>query len=643
MTQSTVNAQGVNVIHTERSYQSIALVDLSYLFKVKYHGAGIGAPPNAGAERTLDELREISAEVDHMIVCLDYPPYHRRDRYEPYKAQRETPPAEEIGQKKALIEQLKHLGYRAARAKSFEADDCIATLAWNYSVWCPDVRIVATDKDAAQCITERVTQYVPAVAGRPSERRNRAACFEKFGVYPEEMRLFQALMGDKDDNIPGVRTVGKVKAKTVIEELRKARLPPDLAGLAAYIGEHKKTGGEWTAIAAQWESLKLSLELVTLELHVPLDIEGLLEKRAADPRPVPAPMGVELELFEGNETPMAVHDQPLALDPAEHDRLRELYTGEPPRERLEEVADHVQQSYPRTSREAALEAADRVLKPRIGKDPNADAVLQEKAEERNADRAAREQHEREKQKEREAQPRPGVAKAQVRVTSGAPANDAPPVHTAGTLLDIGPHVAISSAAEAARVTSIIKQTQEYGLVDARLQPMDLQAARTLSVWFHKGGLYVKKFGSPEAIFTIMMRGLGFGMNVQTALEAFHIVEGKPSTSADAIRALAERDPNCEYFMLVSSDDEHATWETKHRKQPRPRQYTYTIERAKKVPQFWVKDRWGGDPNWVKIPEEMLVKTAGSKLARIVYPGAVLGLYCPEELNGGVIDAVGEAA
>ena len=57
-----------------------------------------------------------------------------------------------------------------------------------------------------------------------------------------------------------------------------------------------------------------------------------------------------------------------------------------------------------------------------------------------------------------------------------------------------------------------------------------------------------------------------------------------------------------------------------------------MAQAQLVPELFRKDKWSKDGNWVKRPQEMLVKTAGAKLARLVYPGACLGLYCPEEMG-----------
>lgn len=189
----------------------------------------------------------------------------------------------------------------------------------------------------------------------------------------------------------------------------------------------------------------------------------------------------------------------------------------------------------------------------------------------------------------------------------------------------------SAPAEPPKPTAAIVRHPEYGDVDQDLQPMDLTSARSISKWAYNGNLY-PAFKSPEAIFTILSRGRELGLGWTTALAGFHLIEGKPSASADLIRALVERDPGFEYLMLIESDAEKATWEGKHRRHPKPTRYTYTLEEAKAAG-LTRPSRSGKPSNWTVRPRDMCAKTAGSKLARILWPGSVMGLYCPEEMEG----------
>ncbi len=632
---------------TIRHYTSIALVDLSYLFTRNYRGAGVNAPPNAGANRTLDDIKHIADDVDHVIICLDTAPYLRRDKFPQYKAQRETPPPEELAQKRAVIEALRARGYTIARMRGFEADDVIATLARAYGEWCQEVRMIASDKDIAQCITQNVIQYVPSSGARDAERRDHLKCKVKFGVYPKDMPLWQAMVGDPGDNVPGVPKIGEKKATYVISQLTAAGYPITLQGLAEFLATTKRTGSEWTQIVNHWEALRTALELVTLDSNVPLDVEALLVK----PEPkLDAEEEMGVEGFEPNATPSG---------------------SPPPDDAIEFDAESVN----------AAMAAARGADPIIGADPNAAEILRERARAREQaatleakqpapvqppapsaaqqqiDAAAAEAHARKaagqvdptgrataqgsandvKEAPKPAAARPAVTEAEFDPISRAP----------GATQALPPMPPKPAQPPAAPVTAIVKseESRDYGLVATDLQPLDLKSARTLSVWLHKGGLYTKAFDSPEAIFSVILRGKELGLKATTALASFHVIEGKPSASADLIRGLAKGHPDCEYFYCESSDDTQATWVTRNRRHPAGvvQRYTYTIEDAKQVPSLWRKDRYGGPSMWEKYAKQMLSKTCSSMLARQEWEMAVLGLYCHEEMGNGIIETVGVAA
>ncbi len=476
-------------------HQSIALVDLSYLFKKNYAGAPRDAKPGEAAQVTLDQIEGVRGDVDHLIVCCDSPPYLRQQIFPEYKAHREGPESEEIAQKKWTLEKLEAYGYRIARVKGYEADDVIATIANSVSLWCPDVRIIASDKDLACLVSDTVRMFVPSVGNRPGEIRGPAEIEKKYGVQPKDMPLFLALTGDKSDNIPGVPTIGPKKAQQIIRDCGS------LTGIAEALAtseEGDEPNTMWRKLAEHWEDLKKSLDLVTLCATVPLDLDRLLESNDE-------PEEQEVSAAELNGVSDGEWD-PISKAP-------ENYTAP-------------------------------------------------------------------------AMPGPVKAKSE------------PPRAPAQALA-------------------------KYGQVDGELQPMDLESARAMSKWLYDSRMF-GKFPTAEAVFAVMLRGRELGIGVTTSLMGFHVIEGKPTASADLIRSLAERDEDCEYLMLVSADATQATWKTKHRKHPEAVEFTYTIEDAKLAGL--------NTGNWTKRPKDMLIKTAGSKLARLVYPKAVLGLYAPEEME-----------
>lgn len=160
--------------------------------------------------------------------------------------------------------------------------------------------------------------------------------------------------------------------------------------------------------------------------------------------------------------------------------------------------------------------------------------------------------------------------------------------------------------------------------EQQLQPGSLKQAYLLSEHLYESRLYTR-FPSKEAIFAIIIRGREMGLTALTALDQFHIVEGKPSPSAHLLISRAKQHPDCEYFRYVGGDLTYAEYETKSRQNPSPTLFRYTLEDAKRA--GVVKP----GSNWEKRPAEMLRKTAAVQLARIEYPEALGGLYCQEEL------------
>jgi 5'-3' exonuclease len=349
--------------------KTIALVDVGCLFKRTYE-----ANPNAGGQNTLAEIERVAARVDRVVLCLDYPPYDRKEVFPEYKANRVEPETTEVYQKRWLYDALKSRGYPMARVKGKEGDDVIATLARIYGESWAEVWLVGADKDLAQCVTDNVLQLVPKHGERAEYFRGPKEVKEKFEVTPEQIPLFLALTGDKSDNVPGVPGIGPVKAAGLIGEHKT------LAGIAERLATG--TGKMWESLRANWNQLHLSLKLTTLDTKLPLDAEALLARS----EPVAHPQG-EPE-FMGNATPMP---EPELVCSGTH----------------APVAAPEPITFDLASVDAAIAAASKP-EPLIGKDPRADEFLRQEAaaraeheRERNADRAAREQHEQEEKREEE--------------------------------------------------------------------------------------------------------------------------------------------------------------------------------------------------------------------------------------------------
>lgn len=161
--------------------------------------------------------------------------------------------------------------------------------------------------------------------------------------------------------------------------------------------------------------------------------------------------------------------------------------------------------------------------------------------------------------------------------------------------------------------------------EKQLEPRGLDDARTIAKWLFTSRLFAA-YGSPEAIFSILLAGRELGLGTMASLRAFHIIEGKPTMSADILRALVMRSGTAEYFTLNERTAEKATWTTKRRGDPGPVSLTYTIDEARTAKLIRPNSQWE------KGPADMLSKTASAKLARLVYPELAFGLYAPAEFG-----------
>lgn len=169
-----------------------------------------------------------------------------------------------------------------------------------------------------------------------------------------------------------------------------------------------------------------------------------------------------------------------------------------------------------------------------------------------------------------------------------------------------------------------------------LEPRDGDALVRLAKNLFNSRIY-SRYPTWESMCAVMQRGRAMGLGSIASLDCFDIIDTGSSLQAapkaQLIIHLAQKDPNCEYLYCMESDAKHATWETKHRRNPGPSRFTYTIEQAEAA--GLLKVREGKQPgNWHTRPEDMLVKTGGSKLARREYPGATLGLIPAEDMIGG---------
>lgn len=127
-----------------------------------------------------------------------------------YKMNRKATP-EPIKQQLPYIERWVTMsGMTSWKEQGHEADDLLASRAKVLAAEGKEVLIVSADKDFAQCVNDKVHMLVPPPTAGEGEwkRLDAAGVLEKFGVKPEQIADYLALMGDTSDNIKGIEGVG---------------------------------------------------------------------------------------------------------------------------------------------------------------------------------------------------------------------------------------------------------------------------------------------------------------------------------------------------------------------------------------------------------------------------------------------------
>lgn len=237
----------------------------SYLYRA-YHAM----PPltNAQGQATgaiygvVNMLRRLLRDYnpEHIAVVFDAKgKTFRNDMYPEYKATRPPMPDDLREQIEPLHEVVKAMGFPLLMITGVEADDVIGTLAQQATEQQINTIISTGDKDMAQLVNEHVT-LINTMSNTTTDIQ---AVHDKYGIAPDRIIDYLALMGDKVDNIPGVPSVGPKTATKLLQQY------DSLDGVIAHADEVKGKMGEKLREAAS--DLPLSYQLATIKLDVPLD------------------------------------------------------------------------------------------------------------------------------------------------------------------------------------------------------------------------------------------------------------------------------------------------------------------------------------------------------------------------------------
>ncbi|MFM7295525.1 MAG: 5'-3' exonuclease H3TH domain-containing protein, partial [Burkholderiales bacterium] len=199
----------------------LLLVDISSYFYRAFHAmpdfkSPSGEPTGAiyGVVNMLNRLRD-DYPADYSACVFDPKgKTFRDDIYPEYKAQRAPMPEDLARQIGHIREVCEALGWPCIEVAGMEADDVIGTLSVHAAARDVETVISTGDKDLAQLVNEKVT----LVNTMSNEKLDIAGVTAKYGVPPNRIVDYLALIGDTVDNVPGVEKVGPKTAVKLLAE-----------------------------------------------------------------------------------------------------------------------------------------------------------------------------------------------------------------------------------------------------------------------------------------------------------------------------------------------------------------------------------------------------------------------------------------
>lgn len=249
----------------QQTQKLLILVDgSSFLFRA-YHAVPPLTSPKGDPTNAIygvsSMLRKLISEYqsEYITVVFDAPgKTFRNDLYDQYKAHRPQMPDDLRVQIKPLHDLIRAMGLPLIMESGVEADDVLGALAQHAEQQGFKVIISTGDKDMAQLVTDHIILENTMT----NTRMDIQGVIDKFGVKPEQIVDYLALMGDSSDNIPGVPKVGpKTAAKWLEQYQTLENLVANADKITGKIGENLRASLGQLPIAKKLTTIKCDLDL----------------------------------------------------------------------------------------------------------------------------------------------------------------------------------------------------------------------------------------------------------------------------------------------------------------------------------------------------------------------------------------------
>ena len=277
-TSSVITSIGLEDIMTTKVSTPVVLVDgSSYLFRA-YHAMpplnnSKGMPTGAikGVVNMMRSLAKDYANANIVVVFDAKGPTFRNEMYSEYKANRPPMPDDMRPQIEPIHNIIKAMGLPLLVIPGVEADDVIGTLAAQATAQGIDTLISTGDKDMAQL----VSPHVGLVNTMTNTYLNEEGVMGKFGVRPDQIIDYLAIVGDTADNIPGVPGAGpKTAVKWLAAYDTLEVLMENAHDIGGKIGEKLRNALEFLPLSQALTTIKLDVELEqTLDQMTPKPVD----------------------------------------------------------------------------------------------------------------------------------------------------------------------------------------------------------------------------------------------------------------------------------------------------------------------------------------------------------------------------------
>ena len=231
--------------------------------------------PTAGVYGFASVLLRIleQEQPDYLMVAFDTGKTFRDEMFSDYKGTREKMPEDLVTQMRRVKQLVDAFNIPRLEVEGYEADDVLGSVAEIAVDAGLGVKIITGDKDLLQLVDDRVIVSLPGRSLSDAKDYMAKDVLETIGVRPDQVVDYKAMVGDKSDNIPGIRGVGEKTASKLLSEYGSLeKVYAHLDDIPTSIRKKLEKGREDAFLSQQ-------LARIVTDLDIPFDLEQARAER----------------------------------------------------------------------------------------------------------------------------------------------------------------------------------------------------------------------------------------------------------------------------------------------------------------------------------------------------------------------------